>query len=299
MEGIKKKGKEYTVFVVYVACNLLFYGNFILTHYAADTYFTEALGWRITTHNYLAGGRWLMVAFLWLCEVFHIGFRLQQLMSWGIAIISISIAEMLVYKMFCKVYIEKEQLKNRLKRFWVAVCSFMLISNVFLLEDFVFAEYTGMMCLGILFDVLGAIYIIKCLSENKWNYYLLGIMFAILGINGHQGNFAIFVLICILGAKDTFNSVTLFIKNNIIIGGAYLLPALFNVWENKIGGSARAASHIDLKGAFFENYRRYIQFDAINIKFYAKMEYVYSIYCDFFGIFLLESNSKQKVAGIC
>lgn len=193
-----------------------------------------------------------MVGFLWICEVFHIRFKLQQLMSWGIAVLSISAAAMLIYQMFCKVYLEPDKSDNISKRFWIGICAFMLVSNLFLLEDFIFAEYTGMMCLGIFFDVLGAVLVLKCLRERKWSYFILGVVFAILGINGHQGNFAILVVVCILGANDTFDNIRKFFRNNLIIGSAYLIPALVNVWETRIGGSGRAAGAVDLKAAFLK-----------------------------------------------
>lgn len=252
MKELKKIWKVYKVFFIFLTCNLLFYGNFVQTHYAADTYLTEALGWTETATSYSAAGRWLMVGFLQICEVFHIGFQMQQRLSWCIAVLSISAAAMLIYQMFCKVYLETEKPENKYRRFWMGVCAFMLVSNVFLLEDFVFAEYTGMMCLGVFFDVLGAIFIIKCLREKKWNYYILGILFAILGINGHQGNFALLVVICILGIKDTFDDIKRFVRNNLVIGSAYLIPAFVNVWETRIGGSGRAAELVDLKEAFLK-----------------------------------------------
>ena len=56
------------------------------------------------------------------------------------------------------------------------ILAFMLISNVFVLEDFIFAEYTGIMCLGIFFDVLGAGCILRFLEQRKPVWYILGIV---------------------------------------------------------------------------------------------------------------------------
>ena len=246
MKTIEKHGKRniyiqlkaFAPFFILLFLNLLFYGNFLLEHYAADTYFSKAAGWKATAENYFSGGRWLMYAFCHLCDILHISFQMELFLSWLIAIISVSLSSLLIYHLL-KDRIEKDI--DIVKNGWVLLVSFMLISNVFLLEYFIFAEYSGMMCLGILFDVLGASFILKCLEQKKLSCYILGILFAILGINGHQGNFAILVLICVLCAADTFHSVKTFIRNNLIIGSAYLIPALINILEVHIGGNARTA----------------------------------------------------------
>lgn len=249
MERLKFEIKKNKVLIAFLLVNFLFYGNFVMLHYAPDTYLTEALGWRETATNYWAAGRWLMVLFLNICEMLHISFRMQQLLSWGIALLSISAASTLIYTLFCERITETE---DRAKKLWIFVCSFMLVTNIFLLEDFIFAEYTGMMCLGIFFDVLGAVFVLRFLKEKRALLYAMGIAFGIMGINGHQGNFAILVVVCVLAAKDTFDNLRCFIWNNVVIGSAYLIPALVNVWQVKIGGAPRMADELNLKASFLK-----------------------------------------------
>lgn len=220
----------------------------MIKHYAPDTYFTEALGWDVTAGQYWQNGRWLMTAFSKFCGIFHIGYTLEQLMSWGIAIISITLAATVVYSILHEYVGDNCSIK---KKIWIILISFMMISNVFLLEDFIFAEYTGMICLGIFFDTLAARYVLKAINQKKVSYYLLGILCGILGMNGHQGNFAILVVISVLCSPTLWKNLKSFIINNLVIGSAYVIPALVNVFETRIGGAGRAASgKIDLVASF-------------------------------------------------
>ncbi|GAA0794277.1 hypothetical protein GCM10008910_10970 [Faecalicatena orotica] len=239
--------KKYKVAIIFLVFNLVFYGVFVIHHYAADTYLTEALVWHETVMQYFMNARWLMSGFAYICEIFDIGYDTQQLMSWGISIVSITLASTIVYHLL----LEKcKRCADTARGIWGILASFMLVSNVFMLEYFIFAEYTGMICLGILFDVIAAVFILKCIESQKVYQYFMGIAFAILGINGHQGSFAIFVIICVLFSRDMFANVKIFLKNNLIIGSAYLIPCFINIWETRVGGTSRATRNIDIAASF-------------------------------------------------
>lgn len=247
IDKIEKLCRKYQSFLLFLVGNLFLYGMFVFVHYATDTYLTEALGWKVTSSQYWANGRWLMGLFLSFCQLVHMPFRLEELLSWTMAILSITVAETLIFRMLCRV---NEKPDHKYQKVGLGFASFLLVSNIFLLEDFIFAEYTGMMCLGILFDVMGSLCVLRFLQDGKIKYYAWGIIFAVLGINGHQGNFALLVIIAILGAKDTFDSIRCFVRNNLAIGSIYLIAALLNVVETKIGGASRAAQSLDLKWTF-------------------------------------------------
>lgn len=233
IDKIEKLCRKYQSFLLFLVGNLFLYGMFVFVHYATDTYLTEALGWKVTSSQYWANGRWLMGLFLSFCQLVHMPFRLEELLSWTMAILSITVAETLIFRMLCRV---NEKPDHKYQKVGLGFASFLLVSNIFLVEDFIFAEYTGMMCLGILFDVMGSLCVLRFLQDGKIKYYAWGIIFAVLGINGHQGNFALLVIIAILGAKDTFDSIRCFVRNNLARGSTYLIAALLNVVETKIGG---------------------------------------------------------------
>ena len=243
--------KKYRIVLIYLAMNLCFYGMFVVKHYAPDTYFTEALGWEATADQYWMNGRWLMTLFSKICGALGLGFTLAQLISWGMAVVSISLAAAVVY------HILRERLGEDIswkKNLWTALIAFMLISNVFMLEYFIFAEYTGLMCLGLFFSVLSARFVLKALEQKSIPFYLLGILFGILGINGHQGNFAILVVVAVLCAKDTLSNVKTFFVNNLVIGSAYAIPALCSMIETRIGGANRSAQGaIDIVASFLKS----------------------------------------------
>ncbi len=243
--------KKYRITLIFLVANLCFYGMFIVKHYAPDTYFTEALGWEVTAEQYWQNGRWLMTALAKICGFLHIGFTLEQLISWGMAVVSISLASAVFYNILRERGGGEISLK---KNIWIAVISFMMISNVFLVEYFIFAEYSGIMCLGLLLTVLSARYILKALETGDKKVYFVGILLGILGINGHQGNFAILVVIAVICARDTLSSVRKFFVNNLVIGSAYLIPALCSMVETRIGGAGRAAQGgIDIAASFIKS----------------------------------------------
>ncbi|HJC91406.1 MAG TPA: glucosyltransferase domain-containing protein [Candidatus Mediterraneibacter excrementigallinarum] len=245
--------KRYRIAIapVYLAMNLCFYGMFIVKHYAADTYLTEALGWEVTADQYWMNGRWLMTLFSKICGRLGLGFTLAQLISWGMGIVSISLASAVVYNIL------KERIGAEIsvkKNIWIALIAFMLISNVFMLEYFIFAEYTGIMCLGLLLSVLAAGAVLKALEYKSVPFYLIGISLGILGINGHQGNFAILVMIAVLCAKDTLSSWKKFLVNNLVIGSAYAIPALCSMIEARIGGAPRSGQGpLDIMASFLKS----------------------------------------------
>lgn len=282
--------KEHQFFIIFLIGNLFLYGNFVLMHYAADTYLTEVIGWKETIQNYWANGRWLMVLFLDFCEIVHMNFRLQQFISWGMGVFSVTAAEAVLYRFFCDSELKQN---SKHQRFWIGVGTFLLISNLFLLEDFIFAEYTGIMCSGILFDVLGGVCILKFLKEKETRYYILGILFGILGINGHQGNFAILIVVCILGTKDTFDDLRLFIRNNIVIGSAYLIPALVNIIETRIGGATRVAKNLDMKATFLKTTEGLYNLTTTTANMMPRNVYIFFI-CGFAIYFFYEVIKSQK-----
>lgn len=302
---MREKGKEilkeYYVFFIFFLLNLIFYSVFSIWHYAADSYLTEILGWMEVGGVYYAGGRWLMSAFCRLLDLFQIGYAMGIRLSWMLAIFSLSGASLVVYRCL--------QARNGgfggnlpFKKVWSVSLAFMLISNVFVLEDFIFAEYTGIMCLGIFFDVLGAGCVLKFLEQRKPVWYILGIVCGILGINGHQGSFGILAVVCVLFATDTFDSWKAFIRNNAAIGGAYALPALVNLAQTRIAGNARVSGggadilasvrkitegvrHLGISTANFLPHRFYTGWIFILA--------VYFLYC-----VILRKNKKAMLFGI-
>ena len=282
IEKVEKLCRKYQRFLLFLIGNLFLYGIFICMHYAEDTYWAEVMGWKITTIQYWSNGRWLMVLLLNFCELVHMPFRLAELLSWTMAILSITVAEALIYRMLCSANKETD---HKYQKAGLRIASFLLVSNIFLLEDFIFAEYTGIMCLGILFDVIGSLCVLRFLRGNEKKYYILGVVFAVLGINGHQGNFALLVIIAILGARDTFDSIRCFVRNNLAIGSTYLIAALINVAETKIGGASRAAQSLDLKLTFMKTTEGL--YDLLTSSANLMPRYVYILFIGLIAIYML------------
>lgn len=296
--------KEYYVFFLLLLLNLIFYSIFSIWHYAADSYLTEILGWTAVEGVYYAGGRWLMCAFCRFLDFLQISYAMGIRLSWMLAVLSLSGAALVVYRHLqaCKEKSGGAGDGRFSKKAWSALVAFMLISNVFVLEDFIFAEYTGIMCLGIFFDVLGAGCILKFLEQKKPAWYILGIACGILGINGHQGSFGILVIVCILFATDMFDSWKIFIRNNIVIGSAYLLPALVNLAQTRLAGNVRVSgSGTDILASVRKITEgvRHLGISTANFlphRFYAGWIFILAVY--FLYCVILRRNKKAMLFGI-
>ena len=243
----EKRSKRILLLAVFAILNLCFYGIFCVEHFAADTYLTEVWGWEKISNLYWQNGRWLMTLLCEICQAFHIGFHAEKTISWVLAISFLSLAELLLYEIIKRRIHVKETLN--IKHILVFLSSFMMISNLFVLEYFIFAEYTGAICVGIFFNILEVRLVLKFLERGEIKDYILGLVCGIFGIMGHQGAFGITAVLLILLAENTFLNVKNFIKNSIIIGMAYLVPALTNTLQTKLAGSARVAGSLDVVGA--------------------------------------------------
>lgn len=245
MELLKtEKYKKFHILIVFLVMNLCFFGIFCVEHFAADTYCSEVVGWRETAALYFSNGRWLMTLLCLFCGFFHISFSIEKTLSWIMAIAFLSLAELEVYGLLRK----RTGIKEKDNSSWLLMifASFMSISNLFVLEYFIFPEYTGAICLGIFFNILEVKFVLQYLEEGKWKILILGILFGTLGIMGHQGAFGITAVLLILLAKDTFVNVKAFIRNSIVIGGAYLIPCVVNVILTKLAGSARVTGKLQI-----------------------------------------------------
>lgn len=245
MELLKEERyKKIRIWIVFLLLNLCFYGIFCVEHFAADTYVSEIAGWADTAALYFSNGRWLMTLLCLFCGFFHISFAVEKTISWIMAIVFLSLAELVVYGLVKK----KTGIEEKCDLPWLLMVfsSFMMISNLFVLEYFIFPEYTGPICLGIFFNVLEVKFVLRFLEDNSWKNLISGVFFGILGMMGHQGAFGITAVLLLLLAKDTCANVKTFVKNSLVIGGAYLIPCVSNVILTKLAGSARVAGKLQI-----------------------------------------------------
>ena len=245
MEPLKEERyKKIRILIVFLLMNLCFYGIFSVEHFAADTYVSENVGWADTAALYFSNGRWLMTLICLFSGFFHISFAVEKTLSWAMSIIFLSLAELVIYGLLKK----RTRIEEKYNLSWLLMIfsSFMMISNLFVLEYFIFPEYTGAICLGIFFNILEVKFVLKFLEGGSWKSFVLGVFLGTIGMMGHQGAFGITEVLLILLAKDTFANVKMFVKNTVVIGGAYLIPCVANVILTKLAGSARVAGKLQI-----------------------------------------------------
>ncbi|MDD3040484.1 glucosyltransferase domain-containing protein [Bacteroides sp.] len=249
------------LFATFLMGNMLFYGMFFINHYAGDTYFTEVCGYGDTFWQYWVNGRWIMSLSMALCKVFHVSFYIEKKLAWGFGMLALSSSSVVVYRLLESRFLcwrEEQRFSENedgfsatLRSILLWLSAFLLISNVFTAEYFVFPEYTGVMCLGIFFSVSGAAFVLHFLKNGGTRFYVCGILLSIIGISCYQGCFGIGILVMALCVDDLFKDVKRFFFCNIVMGSAYVIPGIVNMLEAKIGGTTRSASAgFDLAASF-------------------------------------------------
>ena len=229
-------------YLIYLIIGLMLFGLtsiFIIDRYAPDTYFFENVGAKFNAVDpYLHNGRVLMSAFLWLVSVLNLSAKCIKLVSWIIGFISLWLACIIMFNLI------RKYRKNTILNILVSVCT---VFNPFVMEYFMFPEFTGIMCLGIFFTFLSVKFLINYFNDSRAFYIVSAILFAILSILCYQGGISLLVimpLIWILERKDT---VLGYLKKLILACIPFCIAALFTAILSKLLGISRLSTHFVLK----------------------------------------------------
>ncbi len=234
-ENISKNKMEYLIIFLLLLCLV---GIFSLNRYAIDTYFFEAFGMKNNAINpYYHDGRLFMTAFLYICDFLKLSYRLEKLLSWTLAFTSLFFAIIIFYNIL------KKYNKNNILNIILSVC---VVFNPFVIEFFMFPEYTGIMCLSLLFVFIGIYFICKYFDNKKKYNLILALSSSIFSTLCYQGTLSlIFIIPLILVLKDTKNFKDFFQKI-LTIGIIFSISALSIALITKFLGASRLASHINV-----------------------------------------------------
>lgn len=238
-ENILKNKKEYFIIFLILFSLISF---FIVDRYALDTYFYESNGMR---HNaidpYFHDGRLFMTAFLYGLSYLHISFFSGKLISWLLAFISLFISIVLAYNML---------LKYKKKKIITILISCCLVVNPFIIEYFMFPEFTGIMCLGVLFTFL-CIYCLNYYFEsNKNKLLLVAFISSMCSVMCYQGAISLLFIIPFLFLLKDSKSFKEVIKRFSIICLIFLTAALTTFALTKLLGASRLGSNVNFINSF-------------------------------------------------
>lgn len=226
---------------------LLFTSGFFYNRYAVDTYYLEGYGYRNNAfYPYFRDGRLLMTLFLGLLGKLHISFAIGKKISYLLAFSSIYISILIFYHLFLRYY--------KKSKFLSAFLSFFLVMNIFIVEFFMFPEYTGIMCFSILLISLATKLMIDYFQSREKKYIFYAAIFSFFTAFCYQGTLSLLVLFPIAFTLYYGKDIKSFIQNNLVIALCYFIPSISTLIISKLLGSSRSSSHLNLSLAFQKIY---------------------------------------------
>lgn len=220
MNKIKNDFIEYKNIYLKIALFILVLtGIFIVDRSAPDTYTLEAYAFMgFDSLPYFNDGRFIMTIFVMGLKFLKCPYHVFKIISWLLAFTSLFLSVVIIEKL-----IKKETGKDRI------LLSLLLIVNPFIVEYFIFADYTGVMCLGILFATCSCYNFIRYLSEKNIKYFFYASIFSLLTAFSYQGVISLIVLLPICFTLKYSKSFKNFIINNIKLALLYAVPTLFSL----------------------------------------------------------------------
>lgn len=218
MNKVKEIFKDKKLYI-FLLISLVFFGIFVRTNFATDTYAVIGYSRENITDNFLRSGR-IITALWWNLMCFtKLTIGKVHFIS---AIVAFGALTLSLYKI-CRI-IEKD-LKNEILSI---ILSTVIIINPFSLELFMYIE-NGIMILAVLFCICALESFIKILDDdNKKKNIILSLIYMTLAVFCYQGVVAIFVALSVIYILRKSEKFTEFIKNLVLSLIIYGVPALLN-----------------------------------------------------------------------
>lgn len=247
-EKIKKNFEQHkVVYFCLLLALLVFTGGFLYNRYAVDTYYLEGYGYRNNAFSpYLNDGRLFMTLFLGVMAKLHIPFALCKLFSCLLAMGSLYLSILIFYHLLLQI--------QRKSKGVSAFLSFFFVVNIFIVEFFMFPEYTGIMCFSILLISMASRMMIEFFKTREKKYIGFACLFSFFTAFCYQGTLSLLVLFPIAFTLYYSKDIKTFLQNNLVIALSYLVPSITTLVVSKLLGSSRSTSHFDFSLAFQKIY---------------------------------------------
>lgn len=263
---------------------LAFIGIFSLNRSAPDTYSLEAYKYMNFGNSlpYFKDGRFFMTAFVLILSKLKVSYVIFKLISWMLAFISLYFG-IVIFNNMLKLVTKKSHI----------LLSFLTIVNIFVLEFLIFADYSGVMCLGILSTVLSANFFLKFLVTAEKKNILLSILLSLCTTFCYQGVICLVVILSIIFTLKYSKKFGDFVKNNLLLVLIYAVPTLSAFVLGKLLGTYRlTGSSVSIFKRLESIFSQTVEL-LINTGFILP-KYLFLIIC-FIGviIFMITSLKKQ------
>lgn len=281
--------KNKRVLIYFILITLVFFGAFIKTEFALDSFCILQFPDK-AIYDSFSQGRFLKGIFYILILKPEFRFGYKYIASYILALVSLVLAQ---YKLYM---IINKNIKNDLISMLIAT---MIIINPFSIELMMFYE-KGIMCLGILFAIYAFDTFSKRMVENSIKSFIIPCIFMALSDFSYQGIASIFILLCSIYICKNSKNIKDFIINNIKMGLVYFIPAVINVLivrfifvNNRVTGNI---SIVDTVSTIFKQL-------PVMFKFYDILPYSILLIGIYFIIYIIstlikENGAKSKIINI-
>lgn len=209
----------------FLLISLIFFGFFIKPDFATDTYADLMLPAEEIITNFLQGGRFITVFFFIIFRGLHVDFRIVSVLSFILAILSLTFALWLLEK-----FLHKHLVKNRT---WAFFLSLLIILNPFIIELFLFVE-KGIMVFGILLCVIAASCYANYLAHHQRSSLIWTFALNILAACCYQGIVGLFIVLATLVTVANFKTWKTFFTNTILSVVIYAAGPVINILLAKL-----------------------------------------------------------------
>lgn len=235
MKKISQVLKDFK-FWIFGIITILFFGIFIKTEFAIDTYPVIVTSTIQMVKHFLASGRFITAIMQLIVVYLRLDLNTIYFMTF---ILSIFCTTVSIYKLYNIFY--KETNNNVIS----AISAIFIIINIFSIELYLFIE-KGIMMLSVLFCVLAFEQLIRYFDGNKKSI-IYTLIYMLLANFSYQGTVALFAVLATLYVIKNTKSIKTFINSNLIMGVCYAIPATINYLIVKIiFGNVRVSGEINL-----------------------------------------------------
>ena len=212
------------VFIFYTFITLLFFGILIKLEFATDTYAVFNFNKEEVFMQYAMSGRFITGFIFKILKSINISEKIIYALSYLLAVICAILSQYSLYRII------EEDVKNKVLRVLIPT---LIIINPFSIEVFLFIE-KGIMWFGVLMCVFAVKNLIDFFEKKQKKYVVYSATWMFIANCSYQGIVGIFVAISLVYILKYSKSFKEFLKNNVIVGNIYAIPAIIDYLLVKI-----------------------------------------------------------------
>ena len=231
------------IFLIFSIIVIILFGKLYKMEYATDTYQVFNFSEQEVYNQFASSGRFVSAIVFKFAK--KIGMKEQTIyaISFILAILCMILSLVKMYKII------KNDINSKVLKILIPI---LIVSNFFSIELFLFIE-KGIMIFGILMCIIGIENVIKFWKTSNKKYLFFSLISMFIANCSYQGVVGIFTSVLLVYILKYSKTIKEFIKNNLIIGAIYAIPAIidyllvkFLYKQNRLNGKVEIIESIKI-----------------------------------------------------